>query len=157
MCVSKCVFECMVLMHFVCECLCACPLQRAAGIYTADIQLTRACTQLSSRCLQYFISARHGWCPGWTQRAHSGVRTFTPRQPTSNPPNWPFPPALLCFIRGYHRRSSSFVPETCRLKINVDKDTGVKDKIMVWGGGELDSSGAKKKKNSLALNWRRRD
>lgn len=123
---------------------------------------THACvhthTQTSSPCLQYFISARHGWCPGPTQRAHSGVRTLARWQPTSNPANSP-PPALLCFIRGYQRRSSSFVPETCRLKINVDKEPGVKDKVMVWGGGELDSSGGKEKKpkNSQALNWRRGD
>lgn len=72
----------------------------------ADIQPARrqAGTQMSSRCLQYFITARHGWCPGPTQRAHSGVRTFTHRRPTSNPPNWPFPPlhysALSEVIRG---------------------------------------------------------
>lgn len=106
---------------------------------------THAHTQTDSCCLQDFISARHGWCPGPTQRAHSGVRTLTLRQPTSNPPIGPFPPALLCFIRGYRRRSSSFVPETCRPKINVDKDTGVKDKIMEWGGEELDSCGGREK------------
>lgn len=103
--------------------------EELCGRHTAR---THAGTRMSSRCLQYFITARHGWCPGLTQRAHSGVRTFTHRRPTSNPPNWPFPPALLCFIRGYQqRRSSSFVPETCRLQINVDKETGVNDKIMV--------------------------
>lgn len=41
------------------------------------------------------------------------------------------PPRITRFIRGYRGRSSCFVPESCRLKINVDKDTGVSDKIMV--------------------------
>lgn len=101
--------ECMVLMHFVCGLLCVRPWQRAAGIYTADIQHTHtrvyahthtSTPRTSSRCLRYFIRARHGWCPGPTQRAHSGVRTFTRRQPTSSPPDWPSPPpALLCYQR----------------------------------------------------------
>lgn len=43
------------------------------------------CTHTLSRCLclQYFISARHGWCPGPTQRARSQVNSFTHKHCTS--------------------------------------------------------------------------
>lgn len=58
---------------------------------------TRAHTHTHS--LWYFISARHGWCPGPTQRAHSRVKSFRDKRSTSILKIGPFPPQLSLFYQ----------------------------------------------------------
>lgn len=111
-----CVYDFNVLRKYVDECLSGC------------VSLSKSCRDLNRPssththiplflCLGYFISARHGWCPGPTQRACSEVKSFTHKHCTSILKIGLFSCGSLFSIRGYLRGKNSFLPETCWVKV----------------------------------------